>query len=139
MIYIRLDSKCNLYHMSESDTTDEITPTESLQGAKEQVQKKHQIIESLILDEKDNLVDRGTFEERLEEYGLTMFEGNVYVNDSDCLAYTVGREALNMLRKDIHPSVGLRDVEEEAEELHRLGIDVYSIKQEKRDKSSLFD
>lgn len=110
--------------------------TKSFQEAKAQVQEKHRIIESLVLNENDELVDLETFEERLEEHGLTMFEGNVYVDDSDCLAYTVGREALDLLMGDVHPSVGLKDVDSEAEEVHGRQFDVCSIKEEKR---SLFN
>lgn len=114
--------------MEGSNNEDSSTELESLDEAKEIVRERHKIIKSLVLDEDNEMVSLDTFEKRLEENGLTMFEGEVYTDDSDALAFMFGREALDLLREDKHPSVWLKDVDEEARELYRFEIGVSSIK-----------
>lgn len=115
--------------LNEESNRADITDTESFSEAKDVVEEKHEIIRDLTLDENGELVDVDTLEENLNDYGLTIFQGRVCTDSADALVHGVGNEALDLVEQDMHPSVWLKDVDQEAEERVRINFGVKSIRE----------
>jgi hypothetical protein len=102
--------------------------TEEFEDKRQIIKQRQEKIKSLVLDREENLVDREELESRLNENGLSIYQGDVVVEDGGCLSYHVGREALHLVREKKHPEEHLKDIKKETLELVRCGFCTGSIR-----------